>query len=124
MPEKPIIRHFDEVEPQAVTRSRAAVIQVMLGPDDGLPNFYTRRFTIEPGGEIPLHRHDRLEHEQVVIAGSMKLVLDGQEHFVKTGDCIYIPAGVAHAYSNPGEQAVQFLCMVPALEDYQTEWII
>ena len=120
---KPIIRNFDEVESQGVTNSHGAVIQVLLGPDDGLPNFYTRRFTIDPGGKIPMHRHDLLEHEQVVIAGSMTLVLDGLKHVVKTGDCIYIPAGVAHSYSNPGEQPVQFLCMVPAL-DYQTEWMV
>lgn len=123
MSDTPIIRSIDEIEPQPVANSRGAGIQVLLGPDDSLPNFYTRRFTLDPGGEIPLHRHDRLEHEQVVTDGGLTLVLDGTEHVLKSGDCIYIPAGVAHAYRNPGRRPARFLCMVPAIADYQTEWL-
>ena len=123
MSDTPIIRSIDEIEPQPVANSRGASIQVLLGPDDGLPNFYTRRFTLDPGGEIPLHRHDRIEHEQVVTEGSLTLVLDGTEHVLKSGNCIYIPAGVAHAYRNPGQSPARFFCMVPAIADYQTEWL-
>lgn len=123
MTQKPIIRHTDEVQAQDLAKSQGAAIQILLGPDDGMPNFFTRRFTIQAGGEIPNHRHDVLEHEQVVVRGKMILTLDGQQHLVSEGDCIYIPAGVAHRYENRFEQEVQFLCMVPAVDDYKTEWL-
>jgi quercetin dioxygenase-like cupin family protein len=122
MKQQPIIRTMDQVAPSEVARARGATIQVLLGPGDELPRFYTRRFTIQPGGRIPLHRHDTIEHEQVVLEGEMRLVLDADERVVRAGDCIYIPAGVAHSYETVGSRPVRFLCMVPALE-YQTEFL-
>jgi quercetin dioxygenase-like cupin family protein len=111
------------VAAREVERARGARIRVLLGADDGVPRFYTRCFTIDPGGRIPLHRHDRIEHEQVVLEGEMTLTLDSEQRTTRPGDCIYIPAGVAHAYQNQGEIPVRFLCMVPATSDYATEWL-
>ena len=73
--------------------------------------------------ESPLHRHEAIEHVQVVLEGEMRLVLDGEPRLVKAGDCLYIPARVAHSYDNTGEDPVCFLCMVPATSEYQTEWL-
>jgi len=42
---------------------------------------------------------------------------------VGAGDCLLIPAGVAHWYENRGAVPVRFLCMVPLTEAYQTEWL-
>jgi quercetin dioxygenase-like cupin family protein len=120
---KAVVRAMDDSAAQPVERSRGATIQVLLGPEDGAPHFVTRRFTLEPGGRIPSHRHDAIEHEQVVLEGSMVLELDGLERPVSAGDCVLIPAGVAHSYENRGDRSVRFLCMVPRTDDYQTEWL-
>ena len=64
----PVVRSMDSVESQTVDRSRGAAIQVLIGPTDGAPNFVTRRFTLAPGGRIPSHRHDTIEHEQVMLS--------------------------------------------------------
>jgi len=119
----PVVRNMSSVEAQPVERSRGAAIQVLIGPDDGTPNFITRRFTLEPGGRIPRHRHDTIEHEQVMLASSMVIGLDDDEIEVSEGDCIFIPAGVSHWYENRTDQTVAFLCMVPMTTDYQTEWL-
>jgi quercetin dioxygenase-like cupin family protein len=110
-------------ESTPLERSRKAAIQVLLGPEDGTPNFITRRITIEPGGRIPCHRHDTIEHEQVVLEGSMVMGLGSKELEVAAGDCVFIPAGTAHWYENRGQVAVRFLCVVPQTADYQTEWL-
>jgi quercetin dioxygenase-like cupin family protein len=123
MKQDPIIRRIEQVQAREVERSPGATIQVLLGPDDQMPGFYTRRFSIDPGGSIPAHRHDAIEHQQVVLEGQMVLTLDGREQTVGAGQCVYIPAGVAHAYRNRGSVPVRFLCMVPATADYQTEWL-
>jgi quercetin dioxygenase-like cupin family protein len=118
-----VVRSMAEGPASEVARAKGATVQVVLGPDDHVPRFYTRRFTIEPGGHIPCHRHDTIEHEQVVIEGEMRLLLEGKEHLVGAGDCVYIPAGVAHAYRNSGAVPVRFLCIIPAVTDYNTEWL-
>jgi quercetin dioxygenase-like cupin family protein len=118
-----IVRAMESVSAVEVERARGATIQVLLGADDRVPRFYTRCFTLQPGGHIPAHRHDAIEHEQVVLEGEMVLTLDGHAHRVGAGDCVYIPPGVVHAYDNRGSGPVRFLCIVPATADYRTEWI-
>ncbi|WP_293171153.1 cupin domain-containing protein [Oceanithermus sp.] len=112
-----------EVAPAPVERARGAYIQVLVGPDEGAPNFFLRKFTLEPGGYIPLHRHAAIEHEQYVLRGRMRLVLDGEAREVGAGDAVFIPAGVAHSYANVGDEPVEFLCIVPKTDDYVTEWL-
>jgi quercetin dioxygenase-like cupin family protein len=118
-----VVRAIDSVAANEVERSRGASIQVLLGPDDGVPRFVTRCFTLAPGGRIPCHRHATIEHEQVVLEGEMTLGLDDDVVRLRGGDCIFIPAGVAHWYENHGDTKVRFLCMVPLTDGYETEWL-
>ncbi len=119
----PVIRPMSAAAETAVERSRGATIQVLIGPDDGAPRFFTRRFTIQPGGRIPKHRHADVEHEQVVLEGEMVIGLDDDERTVKVGDTLFIPAGVAHWYENRSAEPMRFLCMVPRTDRYETEWL-
>jgi len=122
-PTSPVVRNFTAVKPEVVERARGAAIQILIGPADGASNFSTRRFTLAPGGRIPRHRHDTIEHEQVMLSGSMVIGLDDREVEVGTGDVIFIPAGVAHWYENRSDEAVAFICVVPITDNYQTEWL-
>ena len=119
----PVIRGAAAVAPQPVDRTRGTAIQILIGPADGAPNFMTRRFTIDPGGRIPRHRHDSIEHEQVMLSGTMTIGLDNREVDVTAGDSVFIPAGVSHWYENRTDEPVAFLCMVPITAEYQTEWL-
>lgn len=118
-----IIRKIDDVQSQPIEKSDGASIQILLGPEEGMPNFYTRKFTLEAGCHIPLHSHSDIEHQQVIIEGEMILDLNGQEKKVKKGDCVYIPPKLPHAYYNRSIKPVEFLCIVPATEKYETEWL-
>jgi quercetin dioxygenase-like cupin family protein len=122
-PTPAVIRTADSSPAAPVERARGATMQVLLGPDEGVENFVTRRFTITPGGRVPRHRHDSIEHEQVVLEGAMVVGLEDREVEVAAGDCLFIPAGVAHFYENRGHIPVRFLCVVPLTDDYQTEWL-
>lgn len=118
-----VVRSMSTVEAVRVERARGVTMEVILGPDDGVPNFVARRFTIAPGGRIPCHRHDTIEHEQVILEGTMIVGLDHGEHVASAGDCVFIPPGVAHWYENRGDVSVRFLCVVPLTDDYHTEWL-
>ena len=120
---EPVIRAMDDAKAVAVERARGATIEVLLGAADGAPRFATRRFTLAPGGRIPCHRHEAIEHEQVVLEGAMVIGLDDREVEVSAGDCLLIPAGVAHWYENRGRVPVRFLCVVPLTDSYQTKWL-
>ena len=120
---KSFVRAMSEVPETPVERSKGATIQVLIGPDEGAPRFFTRRFTLAPGGRIPKHRHEDIEHEQVVLEGEMVLGLDDEERVVRAGETVFIPTGVAHWYENRTDATMRFLCMVPKSENYQTEWL-
>ena len=118
-----VVRNQNAVEAITVPRCRGTAMKVLLGPESGVPNFITRQFSVDPGGRIPCHRHDHIEHEQFVLEGSMVIGLDGRETEVRLGDSIFIPAGVDHWYENRGADTVRFMCVVPRTDDYQTEWL-
>ena len=122
-PPTAVVRSLDSVEEVSVPRCRGASLKVLLGPESGVQNFITRQFTLEPGGRIPCHRHDDIEHEQVVLEGTMVIGLDSREFEVGPGDSVFIPPGVGHWYENRGTEPVRFLCVVPHTADYQTEWL-
>ena len=122
-PSSPVVRNMATVEPLIVERSKGAAIQILIGPADGAPNFITRRITLASGGRIPRHLHTTIEHEQVMLSGSMVIGLDDREVEVGTDDVIFIPAGVAHWYENRSDETAAFLCVVPMTTDYQTEWL-
>jgi len=121
--EHPIVREAAAVAAQPVAKSTGAHIRVLLGPEDGMPRFYMREFTLEPGGRIPAHSHDAIEHEQYVVAGELTISLDGELRTAVAGRCIYIPAGCAHWFENRGATDCRFLCMIPAGIAYSTDWL-
>ncbi|MDJ0762644.1 MAG: cupin domain-containing protein [Myxococcota bacterium] len=123
MANEPLIRELKDVLATEVDTAIGVTIQVLLGPDDGMPNYYTRRFTMAPGGSIPAHRHDKIEHHQVILQGEMTVHLNGETTLAREGDAIYIPPRTVHAFENRGAMPVQFLCVVPAIDDYATEWV-
>ncbi|MBN2341338.1 MAG: cupin domain-containing protein [Deltaproteobacteria bacterium] len=118
----PIIVHVNDVPSSDVPRSPGATIQVMLGNKENMPRFHTRIFTLQPGTVIPAHQHDVIEHEQVMLEGTMKLTVGGVEHVVTAGNVMYLPAGVPHSYENIGEEIVRFVCCIPAKLPYSTDF--
>jgi quercetin dioxygenase-like cupin family protein len=121
--QSPRVRPEAEQSFVPVARARGARMAVLVGPEDGVPHFVTRKFVLEPGGRIPAHRHAEIEHEQVVLSGEMTLGLDDEARVVSGGDAVFIPAGTAHWYENRGTVPVEFLCVVPRTERYETEWL-
>ena len=100
---------------RAVPAGRATGMQVLLGPDEGAPNFVLRRFRMEQGGGIPAHTND-VEHEQYVLRGRARITIAGEVHEVGPDDTLYIPAGTPHSYEVI-EGPFEFICVVPNAPD-------
>lgn len=109
------LKHADDVPAVPVQAGSGTTIQVLIPPQEG-PNFALRRFTMKPGGGMPLHTN-RVEHEQYVLAGRARIGVGDKVYEVRAGDVLLIPAGVPHYYENIGQEDFVFLCIVPNQED-------
>lgn len=109
------VRESARVDRQRVAAGTATEMQVLIGPDEGAPNFWMRRFIMGEGGGMPRHTNE-VEHEQYVLAGRARIGIGDEVLEVKAGDVVYIPARQPHFYEVL-EAPFEFLCMVPSGED-------
>jgi quercetin dioxygenase-like cupin family protein len=112
----PLVRRGDEVEYESVDAADGLTKGVLIDEDDGAPHFALRRFTLDPGAEVPKHTNE-VEHEQYVLAGEYVVGIGDEEYVVREGDSLLIPAGTAHWYRNEGDERGAFLCAVPNGDD-------
>jgi len=112
----PMVRRDDDVEYESVDAADGLSKGVLLDESDGTPNFAMRRFTLDPGAEVPKHTN-AVEHEQYVLKGEYVVGIDGEEHTVSAGDSLFIPAGAVHWYRNESERPGAFICAVPNGDD-------
>lgn len=115
MAKEPIVRAADTVRKQEVAAGAATRVQVLLGPEDGAPNFAMRRFSMGREGGMPLHKNE-VEHEQYVLKGRARVGIGDRVFEVQADDVLFIPAGVPHFYKVL-EEPFEFLCIVPNRPD-------
>ena len=112
----PVVKHSDEVKTEPVDAAEGLRKAVLIDESDGAPNFAMRRFELAAGAEVPRHTN-AVEHEQYVLAGEYVVGVGEEEHTVRPGDTLLIPAGVEHWYRNEGEESGAFICVVPNGDD-------
>jgi len=84
----------------------------------GYPEYGLRYFTIQPGGEIPVHNH--FYHQTMyILSGEFECYQYDMESetAVKTvvtgpGDFIYVPSLEPHGMKNVGPEPGAFLCCI------------
>lgn len=128
---KHVVRRADEVEYESVDAADGLAKGVLVGEEQGAPNFAMRRFTLDAGAEVPTHTNE-VEHEQYVLAGEYTVGIrevsetphgggeaagEGEEYEVSAGDSLLIPAGAEHWYRNDGDEQGAFICVVPNGDD-------
>lgn len=109
------IQSLQDIPSQSLEAGEKASMQMLISPKDA-PNFAMRKFIIKKGGFMPNHTNE-VEHEQFVLKGQAKVILDGKEYIAKKDDILFIPAKVAHSYEVLGDEDYEFLCLVPNQED-------
>ena len=114
MPKRP----SSSVPAEDVPAGTGTLRQVLIGPEEG-PHFALRKFTMEPGGGMPLHTNT-VEHEQYVLKGRARVVIGDEVLEVAKDDVVFIPGGTPHSYQALGDEPFEFLCVVPNLPDQTT----
>lgn len=108
-----LIRNINDTQgkPVDIAGVKGVNMAVMVGREDGAPNFALRSFRVEAGGHSPRHSHD-YEHEVFIVDGGGTVLLEGKEHGIRPGDVVYVPADEEHQFK-AGEKGLRFLCLVP-----------
>lgn len=109
------VKHTNTVESNVVQAGTGTQMQVLISPEEA-PNFAMRRFSMEPGGGMPLHTN-LVEHEQYVLSGRARIGIGDEEFEVQQGNVVFIPGGAPHYYQNIGDEPFEFLCLVPNQPD-------
>jgi len=89
-------------------------MKVLLGSDDGAPNFVMREFTIEEGGHTAYHTHE-WEHEVYVLEGEGAIKQGDKAIPVKRGSFALVKPNEEHQFLNKGRGPFRFICVVPSL---------
>ncbi len=79
---------------------------------DGAPNYALRMIEVQSHGHTPKHTHP-YEHENFVVDGQGRVLLEDEWHAVGPGSVVFVPADVLHCYENTGETPFRFLCGIP-----------
>jgi len=86
--------------------------RVVIGKDDGAPNFCMRAFTIGADGFTPRHAHE-WEHEIFIHSGKGQVFQKGQWTDVEAGTAVFIPGHEEHQLRNRGNEDFTFICLIP-----------
>ncbi|MEL7626360.1 MAG: cupin domain-containing protein [Anaerolineaceae bacterium] len=105
------VKHSNAIPSEPLDVGKGARKAVLISNQEA-PNFVMRKFTIQTGGSMPLHIN-LVEHEQYVLKGKALVVINGIQHEVQPGDVIFIPAEIPHSYETLGDEAFEFLCLIP-----------
>lgn len=76
--------------------------------DEG-SNFKVKRIEVLPGKRLSYQKHAQRAEHWVVVAGTAKVTLDGEDVMVPIGQAIDIPVGGAHRVENTGAENLVFI---------------
>jgi len=106
--------HYSEVPAETVGPQAPGATMRWLIDDthDGAPVYALRMVELAAGGSSPHHQHP-YEHENFVVEGRGKVLMDGVWHPLKPGDIVFVPPNTVHQYANAGDEPFKFLCGIP-----------
>ena len=110
-----VIKHAEhvlEVSSQ-LEGTKGCTLRWLITKEDGAQNYAMRLFELQPCGIIPIHIHEKSEHEIFITKGSA-LLDDGEKTIeVKMGDAILVKPGEKHSFKNNSNHPLKFICVIP-----------
>ncbi len=112
-----IVKNKNKVTLKAVQDDSTRDVQmaVLIGDEEGAPNFVMRRFELSPGGYTPYHTHD-WEHVVYVLEGAGKLKGRNSDNILKPGASVLVSPNEEHQFRADDDAGLVFLCSIPKPE--------
>ena len=87
-------------------------LRVIIGQEDGAPNFTMLLLEIAPGGNGPDHTHPW--EELIFVKTGIGQVKSGEEtRPIGPGTAVFLAPGEPHQFLNIGSEPLEFLCIIP-----------
>jgi mannose-1-phosphate guanylyltransferase/mannose-6-phosphate isomerase len=71
--------------------------------------FLTKLIHVNPGQKLSVQSHNHRSEHWVVLTGTAKVLLDGQENFLEPGRSIDVPVKAVHSLQNPFDEAIEII---------------
>lgn len=109
------IVHSQDVpaEQSSLAGTKGTTLRWLIAQKDGAPHYAMRLFKIEPGGAIPVHIHEDIEHEIFIVEGEAILDDGRNGTVVKAGDALLVLPGDQHSFKNATDRPFRFICVIP-----------
>jgi uncharacterized cupin superfamily protein len=75
----------------------------------GVESFGINQITLQPGQRMRVHLHQRQEEVYVVLAGTLTLIVEGEEHALGAGTLARVAPPTRRQIGNRGEEPVVLL---------------
>ena len=72
-------------------------------------NFKLKRIEVNPGQRLSYQYHFKRQEFWTVVQGEAVVKLEGEDHFLKYGESIFIPTGAKHRIENRGNEVLAFI---------------
>lgn len=76
---------------------------------DEAANYKVKRIEVLPQKRLSYQKHTRRSEHWMVVAGTAKVTLDGNEITIDVGGTIDVPVGAAHRIENVGPEKLIFI---------------
>ena len=70
------------------------------------------RAQLPPGEAHPFHHHPYLEEVLYILSGTAEQWIEREQHVMRPGDSLYLPAGLVHGTYNVGTEVLDFLAVL------------
>jgi mannose-1-phosphate guanylyltransferase len=71
--------------------------------------YQVKRITVLPGAKLSVQMHHHRAEHWIVVSGTARVTLDGEDHLLTENQSIYLPLGAIHALENPGKIALELI---------------
>jgi len=85
---------------------------ILIGNNEGAPNYIMRYFRVEPGGHSKFEKHPQ-EHEVIVLHGTGTVQIAERITKVEPFDVVFIEGGELHQFKSGENEALGFICIIP-----------
>jgi mannose-1-phosphate guanylyltransferase len=76
---------------------------------DAGARYQVKRITVAPGAKLSLQMHHHRAEHWIVVSGTARVTLNGEQHLLTENESIYLPIGAVHALENPGKIALELI---------------
>jgi quercetin dioxygenase-like cupin family protein len=90
---------------------KGVIKHVLVGPQDGAPNFIIRYFQVPVGSSTFNHAHPH-EHGMVILHGNAQIEIEGKTTYLKPYDSVFVSGDDQHQVINIGETPLGFICVI------------